>query len=357
MYAMKHVNKMVCIQKDAFRNVMREIELLVDLAHPFLVNLWFSFQDSEDMFLVFDLLLGGDLRFHLNQCGRFSESRVKLYVCEVAMGLDYLRKQRIVHRDIKPDNILLDDNGHAHITDFNIATKLGDNSLATSLTGTRPYIAPEIFRVALHSCPGYDYAVDWWSLGICVYEMLRGRRPFDINMNMSSKEALSAYRAPLAVSVEWSPDVVSLLNSLLCPEPENRLCTLDALQAHPFLSDIRLEDVLRRRIQPVYVPPKDSLNCDPTFELEEMIIESRPLHKKKKRQQQLQQQQALNGGENVNDPMQEALDNMQRQFKDYNREKLLRDEEARIRKLEEELGLRLPLQADAISKRLGRLDS
>lgn len=353
MYAMKHVNKLVCIQKDAFRNVMREIELLVDVDHPFLVNLWFSFQDMEDMFLVFDLLLGGDLRFHLNQCGRFSETRVKLYICEVAMALDYLRKQRIVHRDIKPDNILLDDNGHAHITDFNIATKLTDNSLATSLTGTRPYIAPEIFRVAVHECTGYSYAVDWWSLGVCVYEMLRGRRPFDINMSMTPKEALNAYRVPLAISVDWSADTVSLLNALLCAEPEQRLWTLDALQEHAFLSDIRLEDVLRRRIPPVFVPPKDSLNCDPTFELEEMIIESRPLHKKKKRQQM----QQASSSENANDPMQEALDNMQRQFKDYNREKLLRDEEARIRKLEEELGLRLPLQEDAISKRLGRLDS
>jgi len=169
-------------------------------------------------------------------------------------------------------------------------------------------------------------------------------------VNMTAEEAIGAYRTPLVVAVDWCDETVMLLHDLLCSDPEHRLSSLDALQAHPFLADIRLEDVLRRRIQPVYVPPKDSLNCDPTFELEEMIIESRPLHKKKKRLEK----QHLH--ESENDPLHEAMESMQRQFRDYNREKLLKDEEARIKKLEQELGIRPPIQEDAIAKRLGRLD-
>ena len=98
MYAMKYMNKNMCIQKDAIRNVFREIELLQSLDHPFLVNLWFTFQDLEDMFMVVDLLLGGDLRYHIQQDVKFDEGRVRLYLCEIGLALDYLQQQRVLHR-------------------------------------------------------------------------------------------------------------------------------------------------------------------------------------------------------------------------------------------------------------------
>nr|XP_054766203.1 serine/threonine-protein kinase 32B-like [Lytechinus pictus] len=98
MYAMKYMNKAMCIRKDAVRNVLREQEILQALEHPFLVNLWFTFQDEEDMFMVVDLLLGGDLRYHILQGVKFDAERVKLYICEIALALDYLRTQLIIHR-------------------------------------------------------------------------------------------------------------------------------------------------------------------------------------------------------------------------------------------------------------------
>ena len=98
MYAMKYMNKYACIKKDAVRNVLRELEILQFLEHPFLVNLWFAFQDEEDMFMVVDLLLGGDIRYHLQQGMKFNEERVKLYLCELGSALGYLRSKRIVHR-------------------------------------------------------------------------------------------------------------------------------------------------------------------------------------------------------------------------------------------------------------------
>ncbi|ELU01456.1 hypothetical protein CAPTEDRAFT_92464 [Capitella teleta] len=284
MFAMKYMNKNMCIKKDAIRNVFREVELLQNLDHPFLVNLWFTFQDDEDMFMVVDLLLGGDLRYHIQQDVKFDEARVKLYICEIALALEYLQKNRIVHRDIKPDNILLDENGHVHITDFNIATELLDGQLATSLSGTKPYMAPEVFACALDNCVGYTYAVDWWSLGVCIYEMLRAKRPYEIHSATTANEVTQLFAShSVSYPLSWDEDMRDLLRQLLCVDAKNRISTLEGMKAHPFLSDVDFDQVLTLQIKPLFIPSKDHLNCDPTYELEEMIIEAKPLHKKKKR--------------------------------------------------------------------------
>ncbi|XP_016108796.1 serine/threonine-protein kinase 32B [Sinocyclocheilus grahami] len=96
MYAMKYMNKQKCIERDEVRNVLRELQVMQHLQHPFLVNLWF--QDEEDLFTVVDLLLGGDLGFHLQKKVGFNEQTVKLYVCELVLALDYLQRSHIIHR-------------------------------------------------------------------------------------------------------------------------------------------------------------------------------------------------------------------------------------------------------------------
>ncbi|EAT44400.1 AAEL004217-PA [Aedes aegypti] len=98
LFAMKYVSRSACIGRGALGGVLKEVELLASLEHPFLVNLWFSFQDEEDLFMVCDLLAGGDLRYHLNHQVEFSEASVALLVCEIGSALDYLQKQRVVHR-------------------------------------------------------------------------------------------------------------------------------------------------------------------------------------------------------------------------------------------------------------------
>ncbi|XP_017875968.1 serine/threonine-protein kinase 32A isoform X2 [Ceratina calcarata] len=284
MYAMKYVHKGECALRGALKNVAREVEILSQLEHPCLVNLWFSFQDEEDLFMVSDLLLGGDLRYHIQQEVVFTEESVVLFVAEIALALDYLQCHKIVHRDIKPDNILLDEEGHAHVTDFNIATVLEDGELATSMSGTKPYIAPEIYMCSCeeYGIVGYGFPVDWWSLGILAWETLAGERPYPICSTTSNREALHILQER-PTPPGWSSLMFELLDGLLTVSPGARISTLKQFKQVGVMRDLDFDKVLNKQIKPPFTPPKDHLNCDPTFELEEMIIETKPLHKKKKR--------------------------------------------------------------------------
>ncbi|KAJ7333630.1 Serine/threonine-protein kinase 32C [Desmophyllum pertusum] len=321
MYAMKYMNKYACIKKDAVRNVLRELEILKFLEHPFLVNLWFAFQDEEDMFMVVDLLLGGDIRYHLQQVTKFDEPRVKLYLCELGSALGYLRSKKIIHRDLKPDNLLLDEKGHVHLTDFNIATILEDGKLATSMSGTKPYMAPEIFATACEDIPGYSFGVDWWSLGVCIYEILRSKRPYEIHANTGLSEVRQIFASEsVHYPTTWSREMMHVLHRLLQQDPKKRLNSIDALKQESLMADVDWESVETVNVQPGFVPSKDHLNCDPTYELEEMIIEAKPLHKKKKRLKKLSSR--IESQEEM-DPVQICLEEIKKDFKLYNREKSL----------------------------------
>ncbi|KAL6033419.1 hypothetical protein STEG23_026253 [Scotinomys teguina] len=329
MYAMKYMNKQQCIERDEVRNVFRELEILQEIEHVFLVNLWYSFQDEEDMFMVVDLLLGGDLRYHLQQNVQFSEDTVRLYICEMALALDYLRSQHIIHRDVKPDNILLDEQGHAHLTDFNIATIIKDGERATALAGTKPYMAPEIFHSFVNGGTGYSFEVDWWSVGVMAYELLRGWRPYDIH---SSNAVESLVQLFSTVSVQyvptWSKEMVALLRKLLTVNPEHRFSSLQDMQTAPSLAHVLWDDLSEKKVEPGFVPNKGRLHCDPTFELEEMILESRPLHKKKKRlAKNKSRDSSRDSSQSENEYLQDCLDAIQQDFVIFNREKLKRSQE------------------------------
>ncbi|XP_052636457.1 serine/threonine-protein kinase 32B isoform X2 [Harpia harpyja] len=298
MYAMKYMNKQKCIERDEVRNVFRELQIMQGLEHPFLVNLWYSFQDEEDMFMVVDLLLGGDLRYHLQQNVHFNEGTVKLYICELALSLDYLQRYHIIHRDIKPDNILLDEH------------------------------APEVFQAFMDGGPGYSYPVDWWSLGITAYELLRGWRPYEIHSATPIDEILNMFKIErVHYSSAWCKGMIALLKKLLTKDPECRLSSLADIQSSPYLADVNWDAVLEKAVTPGFVPNKGRLNCDPTFELEEMILESKPLHKKKKR---LAKNKSKDGAKEtcpLNVHLQQCLETVRKEFIIFNREKLRRQQD------------------------------
>jgi serine/threonine kinase 32 len=167
---LKYINKSKCIKQKAIGNIILERNLLERIEYPLIANLRYAFQDDETVFMALDLMLGGDLRFQLDQQFTFHELQVRHHVASIALSLDYLHRKRIVHRDIKPENILLDKKGYAHLTDFNIAIQFTPSQpLMWSMAGTMAYMAPEML-----ARKGYSTSVDWWSLGIVTYELLFG---------------------------------------------------------------------------------------------------------------------------------------------------------------------------------------
>jgi serine/threonine protein kinase len=138
-YALKYINKKKCIKKQSVRNIFRERIILERCDHPFIINLQFAFQDDEHMFMVLDLAIGGDLRFHLVRNGILPEKTIRIYAMEIAAAISYLHSNDILHRDIKPENLLIDERGHIHLTDFNVAIMLKEK-IPTSRSGTTAYM-------------------------------------------------------------------------------------------------------------------------------------------------------------------------------------------------------------------------
>ncbi|KAJ1506580.1 hypothetical protein HMI54_002239 [Coelomomyces lativittatus] len=283
LYALKYINKQKCIQMKAVDNILQERRLLEGLDFNLICNLRFAFQDDENLFMVLDLMLGGDLRFHLERHGPFKEDCVRFYLAEIALGLTYLHEKKIVHRDLKPDNVLLCSQGHVHISDFNIAVKFSENKPLKSIAGSMAYMAPEVLEEK-----GYFSCVDWWSLGVVAFELLFGKRPF----RGSTNEALakSIISNPLKFP-ETKPHTISdkcldCISKLLIKDPNLRLGhgsdELLGFKSHPFFHGMAWEKLIDLSYIPSFIPDPKKSNFDATHELEELLLEENPLKYKKR---------------------------------------------------------------------------
>ena len=172
LYALKEMSKTKIIDKKSEKSINGEREFLSYLHHPFIVNMHYAFQDSDNLYLVMDLLTGGDLRYHCSRYRSFSEEQTRFFLACIIHSLNYIHKNNVIHRDIKPENLVLDDKGYVCITDFGVAKKnMKDNSSETS--GTPGYMCPEVMNGKNHSFPA-----DFFSIGVIGYEFMMGKRPY-----------------------------------------------------------------------------------------------------------------------------------------------------------------------------------
>ena len=172
-YAMKSLKKDVLLDNDQVESTILEKKILQTLDHPFLVGMVFCFQTEERIYFIMPFIRGGELFQHLRTEKFFKEDKVRFYAATIGMALDYLHNHGIIYRDIKPENILIGEDGYLKLIDFGMAKMVKGNEKATSFCGTPEYLAPEII-----TGEGHNRAADWWSYGILVFEMLCGIPPF-----------------------------------------------------------------------------------------------------------------------------------------------------------------------------------
>ena len=174
LYAMKVVSKTTIMSQNLIKYVISERKVLSNADHPFIVKLHYAFQTSAKLFLVLDYCPGGDLAIQLRKEKKFTEERAKIYIMEILLALEYLHNKGIIFRDLKPDNVVIDKNGHALLTDFGLSKEgVYDNFGAKSFCGSFAYLAPEMIKKTGHGKP-----VDWYLLGVLLYEMLVGIPPY-----------------------------------------------------------------------------------------------------------------------------------------------------------------------------------
>lgn len=263
IYAMKILDKQIVMERNQYEHTLAERRIMGECEHPFLVCLRFAFQSQTKLYLISDFFNGGELFFYLSN-GRFSENRARFYAAEIALGLHYLHSQGIVYRDLKPENLLLDADGHIKITDFGLSKGDVSGNELHSLCGTPEYLAPEIIMKK-----SYGKAVDWWSLGTLIYEMISGLPPFyDRNKRVMYNKILSS---PLSKCSYMSPEAFDICSRFLDRNPETRLgsASFEDICQHPWFSDIDWEKLYKKQVIPPFKPnvksAEDVENVDREF--------------------------------------------------------------------------------------------
>ena len=260
---MKEMNKDRIIAKKSVSSVMNELRLLIYLRHAFLVNVIFAFQDSANLYLALNLMPGGDLRYHIGRFKKFSEAQTQFFVACIILALEYLHKNGVIHRDVKPENIVLDGRGYARLTDFGIAKMLSeDNSSDTS--GTPGYMAPEVMCKMRHGV-----AVDYFALGVVTYECMMGRRPYAGRTRKDIRDSILAKQVTVEakdIPSGWNPAIADFISNLLQRKPTLRLgYHSDAeVKSHPWLRGVHWDRLSSKSMESPF-SPGDGDNFDSAF--------------------------------------------------------------------------------------------
>ncbi|KAI8102271.1 hypothetical protein M9435_005877 [Picochlorum sp. BPE23] len=254
IFAMKVMKKDRILEKSHGEYVRAERNALTSVVHPYIVTLRYSFQTKKKLYLVLDFINGGHLFFQLYRAGTFDEDLARLYTAELVSAISHLHSLGFVHRDLKPENVLLDAQGHVKVTDFGLAKgnmSDAEHHRTNSFIGTMEYMAPEVIQGK-----GHGKAVDWWSTGILLYEMLCGMPPFRAKSRPALQKLIVSGKFKLPPYL--SSDACSILKGLLQKDASKRLGFGDdgssAVKKHPFFKTIDWKKLDKRDIRSPFRP-------------------------------------------------------------------------------------------------------
>ncbi|XP_066553244.1 protein kinase C epsilon type [Amia ocellicauda] len=277
VYAVKVLKKDVILQDDDVDCTLTEKRILaLARRHPYLTQLFCCFQTKDRLFFVMEYVNGGDLMFQIQRSRKFDEARSRFYAAEVTSALMFLHQHGVIYRDLKLDNILLDAEGHCKLADFGMCKEgILNGVTTTTFCGTPDYIAPEILQEL-----EYGPSVDWWALGVLMYEMMAGQPPFEADNEDDLFESI--LHDDVLYPVWLSKEAVSILKAFMTKSPNKRLgCVVsqggeEAIKQHPFFKEIDWVMLEQRRIKPPFKPriktKRDVNNFDQDFTREEPVL-------------------------------------------------------------------------------------
>jgi len=268
-YALKTLKKAAIIKMKQVDHIMSEKDILYTLKHPFIVNMYGSFHDSRHVHMVLEYVVGGEFFTHLRKAGRFDNDQSCFYASQIAAIFEYCHSQNIVYRDLKPENILINADGYVKLTDFGFAKVIEHRTY--TLCGTPEYIAPEVLLNKGHGKP-----VDWWTLGILIYEMIVGYPPF------VDEDPMGIYQKILSGKIVFpklfDKNAKGLVKKLLTADLGKRYGNLkngvEDIKQHKWFKDINWPDLPLKKLEapfkPVVKSESDTSNFDDYPDSEEL---------------------------------------------------------------------------------------
>ncbi len=248
-FAMKTLKKAYIKKYEQTKHTKEERKILEKIDYPFISKLYYAFQNEKKLFMITEYMPGGEMFYHLHNCEHFSEHKAKFYIAEIILAIDHLHKNNILYRDLKPENILLDELGHIKLTDFGLSKIMNniEKDKTYTVCGTPIYVAPEVL-----TGKGYNKLVDWWSLGVLLYEFLAGYSPYK---EQRIKIDMKVYKKELEQDPLISDIAFDLIKKLCTFDPLKRMGRhVEDIKNHEFFKDIDWIKLEKKEITPPYKP-------------------------------------------------------------------------------------------------------